>query len=101
MAQVAQADSYSDHQRRQVLIGRVEALLKRYYPPEEDPYRLFEREIRTHLRPQHVLLDAGCGRTAPVLKGLAPSAGKAIGIDAVDFSTPGQTADIGQIRSDE
>src|SRR5262245_60307483 len=82
---VAQADAYPDHERRQALIGRVEDLLRRYYPPEEDPYRIFEREIASRLRPGHTILDAGCGRNAPVLNLFALQCAAAIGVDAVGF----------------
>ena len=39
----------------------------RYFGRQDHPYRLFEREINRVLSPDHTLLDAGCGRTAPIL----------------------------------
>jgi SAM-dependent methyltransferase len=52
---------------------------------EDHPYRVFEREVRSHLKPEHTLLDAGCGRTAPVLGTYRGHARRLIGIDAVEF----------------
>jgi SAM-dependent methyltransferase len=83
---VPQADSYAEHPRRRMLMARVQKLLKRYYPSEEDAYRLFEQEIARHVKPQHALLDAGCGRTAPVLTLFAPRVARGIGVDLVEFS---------------
>lgn len=45
---------------------------------------LFEDTIEAILKPGEVLLDAGCGRTAPVLKKYQHVAGKLIGVDLVD-----------------
>ncbi|MDX2149907.1 MAG: class I SAM-dependent methyltransferase [Bryobacteraceae bacterium] len=81
-----QADSYADHPRRRELLTKVEGMLRRYYPSEEDPYRLYEAEISKHLTPESVLLDAGCGRTAPTLTMFAKRVSRAIGVDLVDFS---------------
>jgi len=83
---VPQADSYADHPRRLMLMARVQDLLKKYYPSEEDAYRLFEQEIARHLKPEHTLLDAGCGRMAPVLTLFLPRVAHAIGVDLVEFS---------------
>jgi SAM-dependent methyltransferase len=85
--EVPQADAYAEHPRRLMLMARVQALLKRYYPAEEDAYRLFEREIAANLDPACTLLDAGCGRTAPVLTLFAPRVSRAIGVDMVQFSS--------------
>ena len=83
---IAQADSYAGHARRADLMGRVEAMLKRYYPAEQDPYRLYEKQIAHYLRRKHMLLDAGCGRLAPVLHLFREQVEKAIGVDLVQFS---------------
>jgi SAM-dependent methyltransferase len=84
---VPQADSYSQYPRRMMLMARVQKLLRRYYPAEEDAYRLFEEEIAVHLKADRTLLDAGCGRTAPVLTLFASKVAKPIGVDLVKFST--------------
>jgi SAM-dependent methyltransferase len=56
------------------------------YFREEHPYRTLEQEVERHLRPEHTLLDAGCGRTAPVLMKFKDRARRLIGVDVVDFS---------------
>lgn len=61
-------------------------LLSRYYKSEDHPYRLFEREVMNCLKPELVLLDAGCGRTMPVLKGYIGKARRLIGVELVEFS---------------
>ena len=95
LSNASQECAYSEHPRRMMLVTRVGQLIERYYPREEDAYRLFEREIAGHLEPSHTLLDAGCGRTAPVLSLFAPGVKQAIGLDLVDFDPglklPGMT----------
>lgn len=62
-----------------------EHLLRKYFDPHVHPYRIFERDVSSRLRPEHTLLDAGCGRTAPVLASYVGRAKRLIGIDVVDF----------------
>lgn len=62
-------------------------LKDRYFRDEDHPYRLFERKIRDLLRPEHTLLDAGCGRTAPILAKFRGQARQLIGVDLVDFTS--------------
>jgi len=45
----------------------AEKYLERYFGNDEHPYRTLELEVGRSLRPEHALLDAGCGRGAPVL----------------------------------
>jgi SAM-dependent methyltransferase len=59
--------------------------MKERFFPQEHPYRIFEREISFHLSPEDVLLDAGCGRTAPILSRYRGKAARLIGVDVVDF----------------
>lgn len=59
--------------------------LKEKYFPEEHPYRTFEREVEARLKPWHTLLDAGCGRTAPVLAKYRGVVDRLIGVDLVEF----------------
>ena len=64
------------------------ALAQRFkdrYFPQDHPYRTFEREVERHLLPEHTLLDAGCGRTAPVLEKYRGRAKRLIGVDLVEF----------------
>jgi SAM-dependent methyltransferase len=63
-----------------------EKLLRKYYRSENHPYRLFERRVDSLLRSDSVLLDAGCGRTVPVLRKYLGRARKLIGVELVDFS---------------
>ena len=65
---------------------RVARLWRRYYPSETHPYRQFERAVERQLRPDSVLLDAGCGRTAPVLRNYVGRASRLIGVELVEFT---------------
>jgi SAM-dependent methyltransferase len=57
----------------------------KYFGKDEHPYRRFERDVERLLEPTATLLDAGCGRTAPVLSKFRGKAVRLIGIDVVDF----------------
>jgi len=59
--------------------------LKERYFQEDHPYVLFEREVTHYLKPDYTLLDAGCGRTAPVLIKFRDKARRLIGVDLVEF----------------
>lgn len=63
----------------------VDKLLKKYYSNIPHPYRIFEITAESLLVPNMVLLDAGCGRTAPVLTKFIGKAKQLIGIELVDF----------------
>lgn len=60
--------------------------LKDKYFPQDHPYRIFEREVERYLKPEHTLLDAGCGRTAPILEKYRNKARRLIGVDLVEFA---------------
>jgi SAM-dependent methyltransferase len=82
-----------------------ERLLKRYFGQQVHPYRLFENEVQSRLRPEHTLLDAGCGREAPVLQKFRGCASKLIGIDIGAFKDeiPGIEliqSDLGHMKID-
>jgi len=62
----------------------AERLRKKYFRGDH-PYRIYERDVEAHLEPSHTLLDAGCGRTAPVLAKYRGRARRLIGVDLVDF----------------
>jgi SAM-dependent methyltransferase len=64
----------------------AERLLKRFYGNSPHPYRLFEEQVGRALRPDSVLLDAGCGRTVPVLRKFAGRASRLIGVELVEFT---------------
>jgi SAM-dependent methyltransferase len=76
----------------------AERLLQRYYGNAIHPYRSFELAVDRLLQPSDTLLDAGCGRTAPVLKKYIGRAERLIGVELVEFTdVPPQ---IEQISSD-
>lgn len=66
----------------------ADRLLHRFYANQPHPYRLFEMQVDRLLseRPQQVLLDAGCGRTVPVLRKYLGRAGRLIGVELVPFT---------------
>ena len=62
-------------------------LLKRYYSDTPHPYRLFERKVDGIVAAgARVLLDAGCGRTVPVLRKYLGRVDRLIGVELVDFT---------------
>lgn len=64
----------------------AERLLDRYYGDAVHPYGQFETEVASYLRRDMVLLDAGCGRSVPVLRKFAGRAARLIGVDLVEFA---------------
>ena len=49
-----------------------EILKEKFYGKDwVHPYKIFEQKIFDHVQPNAVVLDVGCGRTAPVLNRLA------------------------------
>lgn len=64
---------------------RLAQRFKEAFFPEQHPYELLEREVERYLRPDHTLLDAGCGRTAPILAKYRGKAARLIGVDVVRF----------------
>ena len=62
-------------------------LRDRFYRSEDHPYRVFERHVASLITPHtKVLLDAGCGRTVPVLKNYLGKVERLIGVELVDFT---------------
>jgi SAM-dependent methyltransferase len=65
----------------------ADRLLERYYRDVPHPYRQFEELVgRFMLQKPATLLDAGCGRTVPVLRKFIGRADRLIGVDLVDFT---------------
>lgn len=62
----------------------AQRIKNRFYRNEDHPYEIFEERAEDLLKPGDVLLDAGCGRTAPVLNKFRWKAGRLIGVDLVD-----------------
>lgn len=65
---------------------RSDRLLRRFYGGSVHPYRLFEEQVGRLVKPDGVLLDAGCGRTVPVLRNFMGRAGRLIGVELVEFT---------------
>lgn len=62
-------------------------LLDRFYRGVPHPYRLFEQQVdRLIAQGAKVLLDAGCGRTVPVLRKYLGRAERLIGVELVEFT---------------
>jgi SAM-dependent methyltransferase len=78
-------------------------LRNRYYKDSDHPYRQFERKVESLIRPDtRVLLDAGCGRTVPVLRKFLGKVDHLIGVELVPFTDvpPGietHNADLGAL----
>lgn len=66
----------------------AEKFQQKYFGGEPHPYQIIEHDVQRLLQPQATLLDAGCGRTAPVLVKYRGQCARLIGIDLVDFSEP-------------
>ena len=64
----------------------AERLRDRFYRDADHPYRILEQRIDSVLTPDSILLDAGCGRTAPLLRRYIGRARRLIGIDVVPFT---------------
>lgn len=81
----------------------ADRMLARYYTGVPHPYRLFEEHVRSLITPRtQVLLDAGCGRTAPVLRKFLGSVPRLVGVEVVDFTDVPEgietiTADLGHL----
>lgn len=64
----------------------AQKLLHKFYADSTHPYRAYEQCVDGLLRPADTLLDAGCGRSVPVLKRYLGRAGRLIGVELVEFS---------------
>lgn len=64
----------------------ADRLLERYYENREHPYRSFEKRVDMLLKPGGTLLDAGCGRTVPVLRKYLGRGGRLLGVELVEFT---------------
>ena len=63
-----------------------ETLLRKCYANSPHPYRVYEERVESLLTPDSVLLDAGCGRTVPVLRKYLGRARGLIGVELVSFT---------------
>lgn len=76
-----------------------EKLLKRFFGNDPHPYKIYERKILSKLGPGTVLMDAGCGRTAPVLAKFAGKAARLIGVELVEFDPKAAPAGVELIQA--
>lgn len=69
-------------------MSKIAARLRdRFYDSAQHPYRIFERQVDHLISPEtRVLLDAGCGRTVPVLRKYLGRVERLIGVELVDFT---------------
>jgi len=63
----------------------TQRLQRRFFRPEDHPFRIYERLVERYLEPHHTLVDGGCGRTAPVLRQFKGRAARLIGVDLTPF----------------
>ncbi|MCW5729144.1 MAG: class I SAM-dependent methyltransferase [Alphaproteobacteria bacterium] len=63
----------------------VAFLLRKYFGGDVHPYEQLAERVRKVARDDAVIVDAGCGRTAPVLRQFASGSRRLIGVDLVDF----------------
>jgi SAM-dependent methyltransferase len=68
------------------MTAMAERLLHKYYAHVPHPYRIFETRVGEMVNADTVLLDAGCGRTVPVLRKFLGRAKHLIGVELVDFT---------------
>ena len=61
-----------------------EDLCTKFFESSEHPYRKYENKIASVLCESDTLLDAGCGRTAPVLSKFIGKAKTLVGVDLED-----------------
>ena len=64
------------------------------------PYRTYEKIILDHIGPGSVVLDAGCGRTAPVLQKLVGFGKYLIGIDVCRLHKTQENKSLYLLKSD-
>jgi len=67
---------------------RTEPLIRRFYRPEDHPYRIFERTVLATVPPRSLVLDAGCGTQSQVGALLAGNGARVLGVDLVDRGDP-------------
>ena len=68
---------------RRILLGHdvSEDLRSYFYKNTNHPYRIYEKSILDSLSRATLVVDAGCGRTAPVLSKVSGKGALCIGID--------------------
>ncbi|WP_299159849.1 class I SAM-dependent methyltransferase [Accumulibacter sp.] len=64
----------------------ADTLHRKYFADSVHPYRVYEEHVEKLLTPDATLLDAGCGRTVPVLRKFLGRAKTLIGVELVSFT---------------
>ena len=67
--------------------ARVAGWLPRWFPIEQHPFVVFERQIASRLNRECTLLDAGCGHGAELACRFAAQVKQAFGVDQVQFDS--------------
>jgi ubiquinone/menaquinone biosynthesis C-methylase UbiE len=62
-------------------VSYTQDLCRYFFSSTTHPYVLYENLIQAELKPTDTLLDAGCGRTAPILRKFQTKCKKLIGVD--------------------
>ena len=78
----------------------TQRLQQRFFRAEDHPYRLYEAEIARQLRPEHTLLDAGCGRSGEVVRKFRDRAARLIGVDLGEGAPDLAEAGVEYTRAD-
>lgn len=78
----------------------TERLRQRWFGQDEHPYTSFERRVSALLRPEHTLLEAGCGYGAEILRKFEGRAARRIGVDMVEFRPDAAQGGIELVRAD-
>ena len=78
----------------------TERLKERWFGADEHPYTTYERRIAELLRPEHTLLEGGCGYGADILRKFEGRAARRIGCDVVEFRPEAAEGGIELHRAD-
>jgi len=79
-------------------LSRTERLKARFFDENDHPYVHLERAIERYLEPGDTVVEAGCGRSAPLLSKLGGKAARRVGVDLVEFELDEGLEDIELIR---
>jgi SAM-dependent methyltransferase len=77
-----------------------ERLRDKLFRREDHPYQVFERRINSIVRKEHVLVDAGCGRSAPLIATFVGKVDRAIGVELVDFTPAARESGVKLLNND-
>src|SRR4051794_12697985 len=81
---------------RQTRAERIQRLKNNYFSPKKHPYHILEAEVERQLKPGSIVLEVGCGRSAPMLLALKKHPVRLIGVDMVPFTVNDANLDLFQ-----